>query len=408
MRVVSVCGLSVCLALALNHAWGEEPAPRQGLSANTPEAANLPALQAAGAVQPPEPVPAPGKAEPPDRSEKGELVAMPKEEEVTPLPPLEPFRFWRMLGDQGPLGTFPPFAPPAGAIKGAVLVPSVRGFKISDDESPKPQDRVYVDFNYYDDLNDAVNRRLGVDLHNVRVYRETFGLEKTFLDGDASIGLRLPLNTLSADSGIPVLGGSSTDVGDLTVIFKGTLWENRNTGDLFSAGLAVTAPTGPDSFAGANFITSFHNTTLQPFLGYIWNSGDVYLHGFTAIDIPTDSNDVTILYNDVGIGYYLYRNGGCGRMLTAVVPTFEVHVNTPLNHRGAFRLNDPAGTPDVVDLTTGTIFELNRRSTLAVGIVTPVTGPKPFNVEALVQFNLNFGRMGRRAERSIASPTLGE
>src|SRR5205807_401769 len=118
-------------------------------------------------------------------------------------------------------------------------------------------------------LNDAVNRRFGADLHNIQVYRETFGVEKTCLDGLASIGLRLPLNTLSTDSGIPGLAGTSTDVGDLTVILKSTLWQDADTGNLFAAGLAVTAPTGPDSFAGANAITSFHNTTLQPFVGYI-------------------------------------------------------------------------------------------------------------------------------------------
>jgi hypothetical protein len=307
----------------------------------------------------------------------------------------------KMLGDQlgiPPMGFGPPglreFPPVPGAIKGAVLVPSIRGFKIGDDESPEPQDRVYVDFNYFDDVNDAVNRRFGSDLHNIRVYRETFGLEKTFFEGAASVGLRLPLNTLSSDTVIPGLGGTSTDVGDLTVILKSMLWQSHDTGSLFSAGLAVTTPTGPDAFARADFITSFHSTTLQPFVGYLWNWSDFYVHGFTAIDIPTDSNDVTMLYNDVGIGYYLYRNRQCGQLLTGIVPTIEVHVNTPLNHRGAFNINDLAGTPDVVDLTTGTIFELRQRSTLAIGIVTPVTGPKPFNWEVLVQFNLHFGRFG--------------
>ena len=49
-----------------------------------------------------------------------------------------------------------------------------------------------------------------------------------------------------------------------------------------------------------------------------------------------------------------------------------------------------AGTPDWVELTMGTTFELFRRSTLAVGIVTPVTGPKPYDLEVLAQLNLRF------------------
>jgi hypothetical protein len=283
---------------------------------------------------------------------------------------------------------FPP--PPGQGPVGGVVVPTIRSFKIAENESPRPRDRVYFGFNYYNHVNDAVNRRLGADVSNIHVYRETFGLEKTLLDGDASIGLRLPLNTLSADSGIPGLGGSSTDWGDLTVILKYTLWQNPATGSLLSAGLAVTTPTGPDAFAGSGAITSFHYTTLQPYAGYIWSGERWFLHGFWALDIPTNSEDVTLMYNDVGVGYFLYRDGWEGRGLTAIVPTFEVHVNTPLNHRGAFDFTDPAGTPDWVELTTGVTFEFNQRSTFAVGFVTPVTGPRPYDFEVLAQLNVRF------------------
>ncbi len=290
------------------------------------------------------------------------------------------------FGRRGP--QFPP-VPGEGPV-GGVVVPTIRSFKIAEDESPRPQDRVYFGFNYYNNVNDAVNTRLGADVRNIHVYRETFGLEKTFLDRDASVGLRLPLNTLSADSPISGLGGTSTDLGNLTIILKYAFWRNLGTGSLMSAGLAVTPTTGPDAFAGSGAITSFNNTTLQPYVGYICNFEQWYVHGFTALDIPMNSNDVTLMYNDIGVGYFLYRNRTSGGILTAVVPTFEVHVNTPLNHRGAFDFEDLAGTPDWVELTMGTTFELYQRSTLAVGIVTPVTGPKPFDFEVLAQLNLRF------------------
>ena len=203
--------------------------------------------------------------------------------------------------------------------------------------------------------------------------------------------MRLPLNTLSADSDVPGLGGSSTDIGDLSVILKYAVMRDRETGDVISAGLAVTAPTGPNDFAGFNNIQSLHEATLQPFVGYLYNWGDFYLHGFTSLDVPTDSRDVTILFNDIGIGYFLYRNRAEDALVTAVVPTFEVHVNTPLNHRGALNFADPAGTPDLVDLTLGTTVGLGRRSTLAVAFVAPVTGPKPFDFEVIAQLNIHFG-----------------
>ena len=48
------------------------------------------------------------------------------------------------------------------------------------------------------------------------IYREYFGVEKSFLDGDASVELRLPMNTLNV-SGNPTFNGSHTAVGDLSV-----------------------------------------------------------------------------------------------------------------------------------------------------------------------------------------------
>jgi hypothetical protein len=309
-----------------------------------------------------------------------------------------------MKGDQVPI---PPiaFAPPVSSRsqpRTGILVPSVRTFKISDDESPQPQDRVFMNFNYYDNVGAAVDRRLGVDLHNIAVYREGFGLEKTFLDKRASVGLRLPLNTLSADSTTAGLGGTDTDVGDMTAILKYAFWRNPEAGNLLSAGLAVTAPTGPGHFAGSAIPTR-HETVLEPFIGYLWTRNGWFVHGFTGIDVPTDSRDVTNLFNSIGFGYIFARHCAEDRLLRAVVPTLELHLSDPLNHRGAFNVNDPAGTPDVLDLTMATTFELGQRSNLSVGVVTPVTGPKPFDVEALVQFNWFFGACGRGARASSAN-----
>ena len=301
-------------------------------------------------------------------------------------------------GDQVPISSIA-FAPPQGqgAAAGSrtgVVAPPVRTFKISDDESPQPRDRVFVDFNYFDNVGAAVNNRLGIDLRNIDIYRESFGFEKTFLDNAASIGLRLPLDTLHAESNTPGLGGTDTDVGDLSVILKYAFWQDRQAGTLLSGGLAVTAPTGPSHFADSA-IRVERDTILQPFVGYIWTADHFFVQGFSGIEVPTDSRDVTLLFNSIAVGYTFTRACAQDRLVRAIVPTFEVHLNDPLNHRGAFAVSDPAGTADVVDLTMATTFELGQRSNLSVGIVTPVTGPKPFDVEALVQFNWLFGARGR-------------
>jgi hypothetical protein len=296
-----------------------------------------------------------------------------------------------MIGDQFPISsllTLPivPSAKPAGA--GVVLVPSAREFKISDNDSPRPQSRTYFSFNYVYDLDGAVNRLADSGIQHIRIHRETFGVEWAADDGSGSLGLRLPLNTFNAANNVPGLDGTSTDIGDLGVIFKRVLRSDTDSGDLVSAGLLVTAPTGPGSFAGSEHLKVFHNTGLQPFCGSIWNFGPLYLQHFTAVDAPTDLNDVVLLSNDVGVGYFLYQKHDAD--LSAVVPTVEVHVNTPLNHRGVLGLADKAGTPDTVDLTGGVNFEYRDHSDLAVGFAVPLTGPRPFDFEVLAQLRWRY------------------
>ena len=153
----------------------------------------------------------------------------------------------------------------------------------------------------------------------------------------------------------------------------------------------MTVPSGPRNFAGAPLTGGFRDVQFQKYVGYIWNRGRFYAHGFEAIDVPTDSRDVTMLYNDFGVGYYLYQSPNPGAFLSAIAPTFETHVNVPLNHRGALRFNDPAGTADVVDLTFGINAFLGKRSVLTFAYVNPVTGPRPFNSEWSILYNFNFG-----------------
>src|SRR5262249_4022431 len=155
------------------------------------------------------------------------------------------------------------------------------------------------------------------DFLSQHVFRESFGLEKTCLDSRASIGLRLPLNTLNVDSSAPGVDHSDTDIGDLTVILKYAFYRDAETGDLLSAGLAITTPTGPDACAGSWFASTIHSTVLQPYLGYIFSLDELFIHGFAALDVPTESRDVTLLYNDIGIGYFLSRQRG-DRLITAV------------------------------------------------------------------------------------------
>jgi hypothetical protein len=211
--------------------------------------------------------------------------------------------------------------------------------------------------------------------------REVFGFEKTFLDGDASIGLRVPIFQLQGDGSF-----SASDIGDLTLIFKYAFLNDRETGNVGSTGLVVTVPTGPDQI---QFLegSRFHPVLLQPYLGGIYNMGRFYVQGFSSIVVPTDMRDSVLWFNDMALDYRLFQRNG-NAFLTGVTPTIEAHLTTPLSHRGLD--HDFIGVPDTLSLTTGAHFDFCNRSRLTFAVGTPVTGPRPFDVEAIVQFNLLF------------------
>ena len=66
-----------------------------------------------------------------------------------------------------------------------------------------------------------------------------------------------------------------------------------------------------------------------------------------------------------------------------------MHVANPLNHRpGA---NAGAVTfADEVNLGLVGNFEFLNRARLSAGVVTPVTGPRSFNVEGIIQLRFRY------------------
>src|SRR5262249_45873462 len=94
---------------------------------------------------------------------------------------LNPTGGLRAVFVQGP----PPFtrAVPAPATPTAVAfrIPNaIHNYKIADDESPRPVDRIIFNYNYYNDVNGAFNNGLNPGVGRTDVHAETFGFEKTF------------------------------------------------------------------------------------------------------------------------------------------------------------------------------------------------------------------------------------
>jgi hypothetical protein len=305
----------------------------------------------------------------------------------TPSPAAKPFTPV-MLGDfTGPLGSM------------------FLDLKIAEGQSPRPMDRVYYDFNAFSNLNKDLWTRITQPIRRVDLYRSVFGMEKTFFDGQVSLGLRVPIYTLNVETrdlyiqptlNGPVVapGGSgvdSTHFGNISAVVKAILWEDKATGSLLSGGMTLTVPTASSTLIdpGPSLLAY-----VQPYGGFIINQGNFFTQGFVSLVMPIARPESIVFFADLGTGFWIYRNDNPSQLITGIAPTVEVHVTSPLRQPdpsiAQFGVIDNLRLNNVVNFTLGATVELSGRTTLGLGVVVPVTGPKPFDIEGIAQVNWRF------------------
>jgi hypothetical protein len=249
------------------------------------------------------------------------------------------------------------------------------GISITDNDSPRPTDRLYFHYSYYDGIGAQVSPGIG----NITMNRPVMGFEKTFLGGDASIGLRLPFIQLNGPVGV-----AGDSVGDLSILTKYAFVNNPN-GNVLSAGLVLTVPTGPNDEFLVDGSRVPHSTLFQPWVGFVGVFDRAYVQGISAIIIPTDRRDTTLWANSLGVGYWCYRSDS-DRIIRGVIPVLEVHVRTPLNNRD---INGLVFFQDQVNVTGGLHVRFPR-ATLGGAVSVPTIAPRPWNIEAIANFTLWF------------------
>jgi len=260
------------------------------------------------------------------------------------------------------------------------------GILNTDNDSPRPTTRAYFGYNYYQGINSTYNGDLGgSDLH-----RETAAFEYAFMDGSASVGMRLPfIQTTNAP-----LGTNQNVVGDLSILLKYAFYNDRVSGDIASTGLIVTTPTagsGNLTLSDGSPLILIDGSTLpnsvifQPWVGGVKMFGSGYLQEITGMIIPANTREPVIFSNSLGAGYFLFQNPK-DRLINAVVPNVEAHVRIPLNHRDP---NEAIFLQDQVNISTGVHFRMPR-ATISPAINVPVVGPRPWNLEAVVWLNCYF------------------
>jgi hypothetical protein len=282
-------------------------------------------------------------------------------------------------------------------------------FKISDNENPLPMDRVFFNFNQY---QNALSFNDGTAVHDSNLSTYVFGFEKAFFNGVFSAEFRIPFATGFAAVETPTAAGAvaGTEFGNIPIVLKALLYNGER--NVFSGGMAITLPTARDvNIDSSALVVQNGSIHLQPYLMWLWRpESRLFFMAFAGVDFDAGKNDVfvddgfvgryqeqSLLFFDGKIGYWLLRDPS-RRWVTAIVPTVELHYTTTMQH--APTVDDGSGTgvgilptnlrQDVLDLTAGVHLQLGERSDLTLGCMVPLRtnpGDKLFDTEFVVQFS---------------------
>ena len=275
-------------------------------------------------------------------------------------------------------------------------IPSAGGdrrFKATDNLSPVPQDRVF--FNYHHFHNAVID----IDGEDVGVNRFTFGFEKTFFEEMISTELRIPfvagLNSNQVGGAADTL---ATEFGNVSFTIKARLLQRGRL--TFVSGLATVFPTADDATVESGSTTllqtqAFH---LQPYFGLTCSDrcSRLFSTSYVAVDIDVNGNDLftdavmgpvapngltplgairdqTMLFADIQVGYWLYRDYGHIGYLNGVAPVIELHYSQPLEDPETEAvLQAPFGQRSLINLTTGLMFDFRGKASLTVYGATPL------------------------------------
>ncbi len=286
-----------------------------------------------------------------------------------------------------------------------------RRFKISENVSPIPQDRVFFNYNHFE------NALTDVDGVNHSLDRFTFGLEKTFIDGNASFEVRLPI--VSGLDAFQSLSGdnSGVEVGNLGMYVKAILLSGTDWA--MSGGLAMTVPTGNDSQANlsSDFVEIENDAVhLAPFLGYLTRPNRCWFaQGFIQADFDLNGNDVydgtlsdrvyrgtvqeqNLLFVDASVGRWIHRSCDPCRGLRGVAAIAELHYTTTLNDTDTvspvgnpYTVSNPYNRMDILN-ATGAVVVKYPKSSFRVGAAAPLRDGEErlFDAEIIFQFNRFF------------------
>lgn len=274
-----------------------------------------------------------------------------------------------------------------------------RRYKITENVSPIPVDRWFVNYNHFSLPVRNISRE------GVNVDRVTLGLEKTILDGSSSIEFRLPIvGGLDSTQGLNQSGDqTAVEFGNINLVFKSILFQCGDQSAL-TAGMTLNLPTAKDGQlldgSGATVATIDNQSVhLLPFIAYYrqhssrtWSTAimqlDFDLNGTTFYHEDDGGSRVdfgryqeqNFLYLDYSVGHWFYEDCCGTAFIRRAAVIGEIHYSTTINDTDLANSGPSAGDVvtnpfnriDVVNATAGLRFQLGDNYLLTAAAVAPL------------------------------------
>lgn len=297
-----------------------------------------------------------------------------------------------------------------------VVIPAAPSYtvgvlKVAENNSPIPRDRVYFNYNYF--------QNTPLTGSGVNVNRMTPGFEKTFFNRWTSIDVRFPFaSTLNPTITIDE-ENTNAQFGNVTVVGKTLLYQ---TDQLYIAtGMGFNLPTSRGLSVGWTTgipLARINNqaVALQPYLAGLWMPNDrLFTQVWGQLLFPTNGNstylnstgaglqragvltDPSLAFLDWQIGWWVYRSQNPSAVLNGVAPLLELHYNATISDPDVVRAGNVAvgnfNTYNMLNLTAGVNLQIARRFSVLLASIQPLTqgNNRQYNWEFAALINYQFG-----------------
>ncbi|MGV3485298.1 MAG: hypothetical protein ACO1RT_12835 [Planctomycetaceae bacterium] len=283
---------------------------------------------------------------------------------------------------------------------------ATRRTKLSENFSPDLRDRVFFNYNFFNDAFGGLGD----------VSRYVLGLERIVFDDVMSVEVRLPMaGTLTSHQQADSPGDRSFELGNMTLVGKFLLLKSDDL--TWTAGSGVTAPLADDArlMRGDNELLRIENEGIHflPFMGLLKRfDRRTYFQAYTQFDFDANGNPVAVnlgggplqdigTFSDSALAHVdlsghrvIYQNRRPSSILKALIANAELHYTGTLQESdvvsgGGVTVANLKGNFNIVNATFGAHLLLGKNLVVTPGMAVPLRDglDEQFDYEALLQMN---------------------